>query len=67
MTEPAADEAVAHHDPVTHMDTHTVISDDDHGHAEARLGPIDWAAWGYAVAGVVVGLVVVGLLALKAG
>ena len=67
MTEPVADEAVAHHDPVTHMDAHTVISDDDHGHAEPRLGPIDWVAWGYAAVGVVVGLVVVGLLALKAG
>jgi hypothetical protein len=60
-------DAVAHHDAVTHMDTHTVISDDDHGHAEPRLGPIDWPAWGYAVAGVVIGLVVVALLALKAG
>jgi len=66
MTEPNETDAVSHHDPVTHMDTHTVISDDDHGHTEPRLGPIDWPAWGYAIAGVVVALVVVGLLALKA-
>ena len=48
-----------HHDPATHMDAHTVISDDDHGHAEGTLGPIDWGAWLYAVVGVIVGLVVV--------
>jgi len=48
-----------HHDAATHMDEHTVISDDDHGHAEQSLGPIDWGAWLYAVAGVVMGLVVV--------
>jgi hypothetical protein len=30
-----------------------------HGHGEARLGPIDWAGWGYAALGVLAGLVVV--------
>ncbi len=60
-------DAVEHHDPVTHMDAHTAISDDDHGHAEPRLGPIDWQAWGYALIGVAAGLLVVGLLWLKAG
>jgi hypothetical protein len=59
-------DAVEHHDPVTHMDTHTAISDDDHGHAEPRLGPIDWLAWGYALVGVAAGLLVVGLFWLKA-
>lgn len=49
---------IAHHDPVTHMDSHTVLSDDDHGHAAEVLGPIDWAAWGYALAGVLAGVVV---------
>jgi hypothetical protein len=47
------------HDPATHMDAHTVISDDDHGHAEEKLGPIDWGAWLYAIVGAIVGLVVV--------
>jgi hypothetical protein len=46
------------HDDATHMDAHASISDDDHGHGES-LGPIDWAAWGYALVGVVAGLVVV--------
>ena len=41
------------------MDAHTVISDDDHGHAEDTLGPIDWGAWLYAIVGAIVGLVVV--------
>ncbi len=60
-------DAVEHHDPATHMDAHTTISDDDHGHAETPLGPIDWRAWGYALVGVTAGLLVVGLLWLKAG
>ena len=33
-----------------------------HGHAEPRLGPIDWQAWFYAVAGVAAGLLVVAVL-----
>jgi hypothetical protein len=33
------------------MDAHTTLSDDDHGHAEAHLGPIDWFAWGAALIG----------------
>lgn len=52
---------VAHHDANTHMDAHTVISDDDHGHAEPRLGPIDWAAWTYALIGAVAGAIVIAL------
>lgn len=50
---------VDHHDPATHMDAHTSISDDDHGHIEAQLGPIDWGAWGYAMLGAAAALVVV--------
>lgn len=65
MTDSHPAEAVAHHDPVTHMDAHTTISDDDHGHAEPRLGPVDWPAWGYAVGGVAFGLLIVVLLWLK--
>ena len=39
----------AHHDSATHMDAHTTLSDDDHGHGEEALGPIDWGAWAVAV------------------
>jgi hypothetical protein len=44
----------------SHMDAHASISDDDHGHAEEPLGPIDWTAWAYGLVGVVAGLLVVG-------
>jgi hypothetical protein len=55
----AADhDAVAEHDSVTHMDAHTAISDDDHGHAEMALGPIDWGAWGLAILGGASGVLV---------
>lgn len=53
--------SVEHHDASTHMDAHTSLSDDDHGHAEAALGPIDWAAWSYALLAGAAGLVVVAL------
>jgi hypothetical protein len=49
--------AIAEHDPVTHMDAHTAISD-DHGHADGSLGPIDWAAWGLAILGGASGVLV---------
>lgn len=60
-------DAVAEHDPVTHMDAHTAISDDDHGHAEGSLGPIDWGAWGLAILGVAVGVLVLACFALVVG
>lgn len=50
---------VAHHDPAAHMDAQTAVSDDDHGHDEPQLGPIDWGAWAYALVGVAAGLLVV--------
>ncbi len=53
--------SVAHHDDASHMDAHTALSDDDHGHAEPALGPIDWGAWAYALVGAAAGLVVVAL------
>ena len=51
-------DAVTEHDLVTHMDAHTAISDDDHGHAEGSLGPIDWRAWGVAILGGASGVMV---------
>ncbi|MEO8625410.1 MAG: hypothetical protein ABI452_01805 [Candidatus Limnocylindrales bacterium] len=57
-------DAVAEHDPVTHMDAHTAISDDDHGHAEIALGPIDWRAWGLALLGGAGGALVLACFAL---
>jgi hypothetical protein len=43
----------------THMDAHATVSDDDHGHADVSLGPIDWGMWAYGVIGVAAGLLVV--------
>lgn len=63
LTEGSAATA-AHHDAATHMDEHTTLSDDDHGHAEAELGPIDWASWTYALVGVAAALIVVALFAV---
>jgi hypothetical protein len=60
---PGAD-AVTHHDADAHMDAHTTISDDDHGHAEPRVGPVDWTAWGYAAIGTAAGLLIVALFYL---
>jgi len=51
----------------THQDAHALLSDDDHGHAEAQLGPIDWRAWGYAVLGVAAGLLIVAFFLLANG
>ena len=62
----APDDAARDH-AAMHLDVHAVISDYDHGHAEPRLGPIDWAAWGYALVGVAAGLVVVAFFWLAVG
>lgn len=51
-------DAVVEHGAQTHMNAHTTISDDDHGHAEMSLGPIDWGAWGLALLGAAGGLIV---------
>jgi hypothetical protein len=62
----AVDDEVAHHDGATHMDAHTALSDDDHGYAEPRVGPVDWPAWGFAALGVAAGLIVVALFYVAA-
>ena len=36
----------------------------DHGHAVESLGPVDWSAWAAGVAGVALGLAVVGCFVL---
>ena len=55
-------DAIAQHDAQTHVNAHTALSDDDHGHGEAALGPIDWAAWAYGLLGVAAGaLVLIGM------
>ena len=59
--EPGTPSAGAEQDSPTHKDAHTAISDDDHGHAEPELGPIDWAAWAYALVGAAAAIVVVAL------
>ena len=55
---------VAHHDTPTRVDAHTALSDDDHGHAEPVLGPVDWAAWSYTLIGVASAVIVVALFAI---
>ncbi len=55
-TEPDSAASVVHHDDHTHMDAHATLSDD--GHAETRVGPIDWGAWLYALIGAAAGGIV---------
>ncbi|HEY7023358.1 MAG TPA: hypothetical protein VH371_00175 [Candidatus Limnocylindrales bacterium] len=64
---PAADDVAAHHDDATHMDKHTSLSDDDHGHGGEALGPIDWAKWSYAVAGAIAGVIVLAFFFVALG
>ena len=47
--------AVAHHDPDDHGDDH---GHDDHAHGEEPLGPIDVAAWGAGLLGLLVSVVI---------
>lgn len=65
--DPITTEQVAHHDAATHMDAHTTLSDDDHGHAAMLLGPIDWGKWLYAIVGAIAGLIVLAFFLLAAG
>ena len=65
--DPVADPSRAHPDADTHVDVHATSSDDDHGHAEAALGPIDWARWGYAILGAIAGLIVIAFFVFALG
>jgi hypothetical protein len=65
--DPVAATAVAHHDDATHMDKHTALSDDDHGHAESTLGPVDWSKWAYAIVGGIAGVIVIAMFWLALG
>ena len=47
--------AVAHHETDDHGGDH---GHDDHAHGEVPLGPIDGAAWGAGVFGVVIALLI---------
>jgi len=58
---PGHADAVAHHATDDHGDEH---GHDDHAHAEEPLGPIDVAAWGAGVVGVLLGLAVVAAFVL---
>ena len=47
-----------------HGDTH---GHDDHAHADAALGPIDWSMWGVGILGVVLALVITAGFVLATG
>jgi hypothetical protein len=53
---PGHEGAVAHHATDDHGEDH---GHDDHAHDAEALGPIDLAAWGAGVGGVLLGLAVV--------
>jgi hypothetical protein len=61
---PAHDGAVAHHAPDDHGGDH---GHDDHAHGEEALGPIDVAAWGAGLLGVVVSVAIAACFALATG
>ena len=65
--DPIAAEQITHHVAATHMDEHTTLSDDDHGHVEDTLGPIDWGRWAYAIVGGITGLIVIALFIFALG
>jgi hypothetical protein len=54
--------AVAHHETTDHGDDH---GHDDHAHAdEEALGPIDLAAWGAGIVGLLIGVAIAFCFAL---
>lgn len=61
---PGHEGAVAHHATDDHGDDH---GHDDHAHAEEALGPIDVAAWGAGLLGVVIGVAIALCFVVVAG
>ena len=53
--------AIAHHSTDDHGDDH---GHDDHAHGDEPLGPIDVAAWGAGVLGVLVGVAIAACFAV---
>ncbi len=72
-TETHAEPDTPRHGDAGHRDASSAAADhaapahDDHGHASERLGPVDRAAWGAGILGVLLGLVVVVAIALASG
>jgi hypothetical protein len=60
----ADDGRIGPHGDGDHGDMH---EHDDHGHAAEALGPIDVAAWGAGILGIVLGLVVAACMAMSTG
>jgi hypothetical protein len=52
---PGHDGAVTHHETTDHGEDH---GHDDHAHGDEALGPIDVAAWGAGVVGLVAGILI---------
>lgn len=51
--------AVGHHEPTDHgEEPGEDHGHDDHGHAEAALGPLDVAAWGAGLLGIAISVVI---------
>lgn len=61
--QPAHEGAVAHHEPGDHGEDH---GHDDHAHVEDEaLGPIDVAAWGAGLLGILVAVVIAACFAVS--
>jgi ABC-type Zn2+ transport system substrate-binding protein/surface adhesin len=58
---PGHEGAVSHHETTDHGDDH---GHDDHAHDEEPLGPIDVAAWGAGVLGVLAGILIAACFAM---
>ena len=67
VTTAEAHAAATDHAADGQMDAHATLNDNDHAHAEPRVGPIDWPAWGFALIGVLAGLLVVALFFVAVG
>jgi hypothetical protein len=65
--DPVGAESVAHHDTAANVDVHATSGDDEHGHGESALGPIDWGRWGYAILGALAGLIVIAFFIFALG